>query len=233
MNVDSSPENDALSYKEKLLMLFKFVRGCSRVLLIFAVFVVVMNSIGNFLHAPIGIKDNPPAPGLLAGLAQMAIVPLVISYLGSRVLVWFVEEHSLFQSAFGCVVSALCGIGALWILQDLSRRLNLDSLDLARVWIAALVIALLITSELFLGGVASEWKPVTLKLRLGIGFLFGSTVIAEIAVANSLAENFVSMKAVALSTVVFVIGLIMLPDPDNAHQHHIHSESEAIAKDRQ
>lgn len=38
-----------------------------------------LNGLDNFLHAPIGIKDNPPEPGFIVELAQLLWWPLILT----------------------------------------------------------------------------------------------------------------------------------------------------------
>lgn len=38
-----------------------------------------LNFLGDFLHAPIGIKDYPPEPNVIVQLAKLAIIPLTLS----------------------------------------------------------------------------------------------------------------------------------------------------------
>lgn len=61
-------------------------------LLVLAIIMDVGNGLGNFLHAPIGIKDNPPDPGPFVDLARALIVPLILGYIGLRVLRWLAKE---------------------------------------------------------------------------------------------------------------------------------------------
>lgn len=53
-----------------------FLWGLSRISMFLIAFVFVLNWLDIFLHAPIGIKDNPPEPGVLVTFAQMAFWPV-------------------------------------------------------------------------------------------------------------------------------------------------------------
>jgi hypothetical protein len=46
---------------------------------VLATFLVVLNWLDDFLHAPIGIKDYPPEPGVLVQAAQLAWAPLLLT----------------------------------------------------------------------------------------------------------------------------------------------------------
>jgi hypothetical protein len=57
-----------------------------------AVALDIGTGIDNFLHAPIGIKDNPPDPGALVDLARDLIFPLAIGWLVLKLFRWFAKE---------------------------------------------------------------------------------------------------------------------------------------------
>jgi hypothetical protein len=71
---------DSDSYQPKfghrLFVIFFYI---SFSLLIVATASVILNWLDDFLHAPIGIKDYPPEPGLVVQIAQLAWIPLVLS----------------------------------------------------------------------------------------------------------------------------------------------------------
>jgi hypothetical protein len=61
-------------------------------LLWLAIALDIGTGIDNFLHAPIGIKDNPPDPGALVDLARDLIIPLVIGWVVLKLFRWFAKE---------------------------------------------------------------------------------------------------------------------------------------------
>jgi hypothetical protein len=73
---------------------------------VFAVLLDIGNGLDNFLHAPIGIKDNPPEPGPLVALAQALILPLGIGYIALRILRWISKEMgaAFVAGTIACVV---------------------------------------------------------------------------------------------------------------------------------
>jgi hypothetical protein len=54
--------------------------GLSCFVLFPTVICVVANWVDDFLHAPLGIKDNPPEPGVIVQFAQIAFWPVVIAF---------------------------------------------------------------------------------------------------------------------------------------------------------
>ena len=61
-----------------LFVAFLYISIC---LFAIATALVVLNWLDDFLHAPIGIKDYPPEPGLIVLFAKLAFIPLVLSVL--------------------------------------------------------------------------------------------------------------------------------------------------------
>jgi hypothetical protein len=74
MNESDNPES-------RLHGLFVVLFYISLALLAIASASIILNGLDNFLHAPIGIKDNPPEPGIVVQLAQLAWIPLLLSVL--------------------------------------------------------------------------------------------------------------------------------------------------------
>lgn len=61
-------------------------------LLAWIVLAIFANGLGDFLHAPIGIKDNPPEPGIVIQFARIACYPVVACFIALRVLMHFSGE---------------------------------------------------------------------------------------------------------------------------------------------
>jgi hypothetical protein len=76
---DSNDMADDLSDEPKsgLHGLFVVLSYIANLTLVLATFLVVLNWLDDFLHAPIGIKDYPPEPGALVQIAQLAWIPLL------------------------------------------------------------------------------------------------------------------------------------------------------------
>lgn len=68
-------------------------------MIVLAVIVVLQcgNWLDDFLHAPIGIKDNPPEAGALVQLANLALWPTAGLYLAARILRFFAREFTVPQ----------------------------------------------------------------------------------------------------------------------------------------
>jgi hypothetical protein len=58
--------------------------GISWFLIVCSLVFIVGNWVWNFLHVPIGIKDNPPQPDFIVRYAQHAVWPLLIAWLVLR-----------------------------------------------------------------------------------------------------------------------------------------------------
>ena len=72
----------------------------------------ILNGLDNFLHAPIGIKDNPPEPGIVVQLAQLTWIPLLLSVL----LFGFLRMMSLIFKSVPLLLGTLivtCGFTSL------------------------------------------------------------------------------------------------------------------------
>jgi len=54
--------------------------GLSCLLICLMTAILGMNWLGNFLHAPIGIKDNPPEPNAVVQLTQFAFWPVFVLF---------------------------------------------------------------------------------------------------------------------------------------------------------
>ena len=63
--------------KSGLHGLFVVLSIIANVMFVLAMFLVVLNWLDDFLHAPIGIKDYPPEPGALVQIAQLSWMPLL------------------------------------------------------------------------------------------------------------------------------------------------------------
>jgi hypothetical protein len=70
-------------------------------LLASATALVVLNWLDDFLHAPIGIKDYPPEPGMIVQLANLAWLPLLVILLIFALL--------SFMSSFAKTIPLLLG----------------------------------------------------------------------------------------------------------------------------
>jgi hypothetical protein len=77
-------------------------------LLSFATVLVILNSLDDFLHAPIGIKDNPPEPGLLVQGAELAWFPLLL-VMGLFAALRFASRHFRTVPMLLGTVIVVCG----------------------------------------------------------------------------------------------------------------------------
>ena len=57
------------------------------VLLAIALLAIFANSLDDFLHAPIGIKDDPPEPGLIVQFAQSCMAAAAVEHIAARCVV--------------------------------------------------------------------------------------------------------------------------------------------------
>lgn len=64
-------------------------------LMVFGLILVVGTGLDNFLHAPIGIKDNPPPPSALVAFAQDLLTPIIVIWVALRVLRWISKEFGV------------------------------------------------------------------------------------------------------------------------------------------
>ena len=94
-------------------------------LTVMAFIMVFGNGLDNFLHAPIGIKENPPPPSDLVALADALVVPIGISTFVLRFFRWLCREFptSVVLTWFGGIIffgiAGVAFIGKFWLHQEI------------------------------------------------------------------------------------------------------------------
>lgn len=91
--------------------------GIALVVLGWIVIAVLSNWLSDFLHAPIGIKDNPPEPGAMVQIAQALLLPVGVCFLVLWALRLLTREFTSKQIAiatggFGLWCAAVWGLYA-------------------------------------------------------------------------------------------------------------------------
>lgn len=82
------------------------------VLLVLAIFLDFCNGLGNFLHAPIGFKDDDPEPGAIVQIAQIAWIPLLVGVLLFGFLKLVSREFKTIPLLLGTTIF-VTGVGSL------------------------------------------------------------------------------------------------------------------------
>ncbi|MCL5099201.1 MAG: HPP family protein [Candidatus Omnitrophica bacterium] len=131
--------------------------------------------------------------GLLAALALGLRLPMVFPSLGPTAFWLFFSPESRTacprNTLFGHAVGILCGYGALWLtgLQDAPSAI-IEGVSLARVFAAALSLALTGALMILFDAVHSPAGATTLIVSLGIITHPARLVIIELAVAAIVAQ---------------------------------------------
>jgi hypothetical protein len=120
--------NDDLSYEpsKPASGLYPFLAALyylCLVLLVLAIFLDFCDELGNFLHAPIGFKDNPPESGAVVQIAQVAWIPLLVGVLLFGFLKLVSREFKTIPLLLGTTI-AVAGVGSLvgGLLGDYNMR---------------------------------------------------------------------------------------------------------------
>lgn len=162
--------------------------GLCLFLLCWLALAISINWLGDFLHAPIGIKDNPPAPGIFVQLAQVAFYPVLAVCLALRVLKYLTNVYS--------TKAVLWGTGGfvLWAL------------------LAVLVAGILFHRE-FIPGTYYFWKTVGPLLSelflLGFDLFIAYALVTGWTSAYTGKQKFATIL-VTLSAISAVVGFVGL-----------------------
>jgi hypothetical protein len=203
--------------RSRAIAIGKVIRGFAgftKFLLFIAVALAVMNWLGDFLHAPLGIKDNPPEPGTLVQLAQFLFWPLCIGFIGFRVLQWCFETYTLVEIAVCGSIFAIWCLTALWVVQNrFHRELIPGSRAIVRIVLPFVLGLLALATNLFL-----SWAFVRQSRGKGLRYKVGSLFmcISAMIAIFSFAELCKGIRPpyegyAAVSALLFFVGVGIVP----------------------
>jgi hypothetical protein len=187
----------------------------SRFFLILIVIVVCINWLGDFLHAPLGIKDNPPEPGPLVQFAQVAIFPALICYFVLRVMKYFSGEYSSRDFLLGSAgVLLFISVVLLLVGPVLHRELIPGTFYFWRTLAAPLSGAAFLTFDGSLAyGLIRNWRSLdNVRYKWSAALFVLSTlfgVVALIGFCVPSEKKFLICGAWAV--LLFILGVLLTP----------------------
>ena len=116
----------------KIHGLVDFLWGLSCLFLVLIALVLISNWLDDFLHAPIGIKDNPPAPGAIVQVAHLSFWPIYMCW-GILTCQRYTEipPKKFFKWLAGLLAAAAIG----WFL--ITSAVSLRSISFGKLMITA------------------------------------------------------------------------------------------------
>lgn len=200
--------------------------GLTGFLLVIILLAILENWIINFLHAPIGIKDNPPEPSIMVQIAQFTSWPIGICFGVASVLKILIEDRTpkeaiLIVVRFALYLASLVVLVALGFAAVLHRELIPGTFFLWKIaepLVATVSVYLFCAVFLILDGVISyswirSWNNFGIRGKI-------ATVLAGLSTISGLG-GFIGMCANKpdasgpglLAIVLFVGAYICMPQP--------------------
>jgi hypothetical protein len=212
-----------------------FAWHLSGLVLLLLTLVVAGNAVSNFLHAPIGIKDNPPDPELLVQFARIAIYPVGILFIGLGLLIHMAETMSakdILWIFVGVVAFALSTVPAVFLIGvALHREIIPGSnylLPLFRLVFRAILFILplvFLVVDLYAAyWFFASWKPTKARrdkcAALLVGFSTCPAVVAFIGHCMPIGESFFRNPLWVIAAFsLFFGGLACESQPAQESQH--------------
>ena len=236
--------SDSSEFRDRV----KFAWGLTAVALLLVALPVVVNIIGDFLHAPIGIKDNPPEPTLVVQYAQLAFVPLAAAFIALSLLKSMSELFSGKQiaaavaclSVLAVLVVMIVGVilhrdlipGSLYLWNKFAPFLNYFLNKIGPLLFALL---LLLIDLVFAYGYLSDWSRwKTFRERFGTVLIALSSFPAIVTFMTLIGIFFdvkvlefndpVSVRAPVIAFVLFFGGIACIPKPTTKHADTVSGE---------
>jgi hypothetical protein len=193
-----------------------------------------LNWIDDFLHAPIGIKDNPPQPGAVVQFAQLALRPLTVCFLALAFLGLLTEWYRPKQIAIGVTAFAAWAVLAVTFAGLVLHRelipgqiLLWNLFSKAFGFLLALVLLAIYLLSVFAAihewSLSSRHKLVAVLMGLSAILAVPSSVGLYVTRVNNIAHT-----GILLAVVIFIVGVMAVPEraktSDRASQPALDSE---------
>jgi hypothetical protein len=212
-SMPSSPnqEDSSISLHEWISVLC-WVSGF---LLAWILVAICANWLGDFLHAPLGIKDNPPEPGILVQYAQLAVYPVTACFIALRVLKYFSGVYSTKDFLLGCAGALICILVVVLLAGEVLHREFIAGTFYFWKTLAPSFMALLFL--LFDGWVAGalvlHWKSTnSVRTKLATVLFVLSTAFGIVALIGLCVPSEKRLTGFAIIAIIlFISGLTSTP----------------------
>ena len=184
------------------------------------VIVVSLNWLSDFLHAPLGIKDHPPEPGIVVQCADLAFWPVGISYVILRVLRTLTKLFSAQEVLLGCAGIGFSVLLTASLIGELLHREFVPGTHYVYSTIAPYIIngvlflcaAGLLLADLFCAySFIANWKTSdTGREKIASVLIASSTIPAVVAFAGICIPREHDLTYYAIWAVFLVIAAIAL-----------------------
>lgn len=219
---ESKPESESGMSLHDWITILRFV-------LILMIIVVSMNWLGDFLHAPIGIKDNPPEPSVFVRYVQVALWPAAVCFIVLSGVKLLTETYSYKQILFGFTTFVLGAVFVGMLAGEVLHREFIPGTHYlwnSYITVATFLfpVALVLADVIFAGILLFGWKRSdSIRDKLGTVLVGLSTVPAVAAfIGLCIGKEHLMLNAV-WAILLFIIGMGCLEKAAAASSGNEHS----------
>lgn len=185
----------------------------------FVILVIIGNGLGDFLIAPIGIKENPPVPGGLVQFARAANGPVLFCFFVLYILKVFVPEECTSKQFFRGIAALVLGAAlaiffVVLIVGEVQHREFIPGTYYFwnRILPFIFLTILLLMDLFFAHSVLRSWKVMASKREKFGAVLIGlSAFPAVLGFIGFVASKGSLVVNVPLAILLFIVGVACIP----------------------
>lgn len=192
--------------KSGLHGLFVVLSYIANAIFALAIFLLTLNWLDDFLHAPIGIKDNPPEPGILVQTASLVWIPLLLTVVLFGFLRFGSRVFSTVSLLLGTIIVTCGSVSLVGGILSETKKQYFEGQQYFTQTVTPVLYILFLMAWVGVGAnhCIMKWKKGG-KVRHGIAGLF-----LLLAIICGLCGLFVAVKNNDSGGLLVLIGMLLL-----------------------